>query len=263
MMRIATLASGSSGNCVLVSDGQTHILIDAGISARRITVGLRKLGVEPTELSAVLITHEHTDHIAGLNVLKKQLDCEICATGPVAQLLCRDMDGLEERLRTFDPGDGFSVGSLYIESFPTVHDSVCSVGYAVSGADGEKMALATDLGTITGAVERGIAGARLVIVESNYDADRLRNGYYPPFLKKRIMSDCGHLSNEMGSMLALRAVARGARTIVLAHLSMQNNDPYTAYRQAEQVFTKNGFLVGWDVALYVAPRHESSGWLTV
>lgn len=262
MLRIATLASGSSGNCTLVSDGQTHILIDAGISARRITTGLKALGVAPTDLSAILVTHEHTDHISGLNVLKNQLEFTLFATTPTARQLCYRMAGLESRVHTFEPGDGFELGGLCVETFPTMHDCACPVGYAVSGG-GTRMALATDLGVVTEVVERGIAGARLLIGETNYDPDELRSGPYPPFLKERILSDHGHLSNEMGALMALRAVENGARTVILGHLSQENNTPRLARAAVEQTFAGNGVQVGRDVELFVAPRCECSGWITV
>ena len=262
MLRIATLASGSSGNCTLVSDGQTHILIDAGISARRITTGLKQLGIAPAELTAILVTHEHSDHISGLNVLKNQLAFKLCATTPTARQLCYRMAGLESRIHTFGPGERFELGSLYVESFPTLHDCACPVGYAVSGG-GVKMALATDLGVVTEVVERGISGARLLIAETNYDPDALRSGPYPPYLKERILSDHGHLSNEMGARMALRAVEDGAGTVILGHLSQENNTPRMARDTVEEIFSAAGVRVGTDVTLSVAPRSECGGWITV
>lgn len=263
MLRIATLASGSSGNCTLVSDGRTHILIDAGISARRITTDLKALGVNPAELTAVLVTHEHTDHISGLNVLKNQLGFRLCATLPTARQLCYRMAGLEERLHIFEPCEPFELGTLRVEAFPTMHDCARPVGYTVSDDEGAKMALATDLGVVTDAVERGITGARLLIAETNYDPDSLLSGPYPPFLKERILSDHGHLSNEMGALMALRAVERGARTVILGHLSQENNTPRLAREAVERTFRANGVRVGTDVELSVAPRCECGGWIAV
>ena len=263
MLQVATLASGSSGNCTLVSDGCTHILIDAGISCRRIVTGLKELGIDPARLSAVLVTHEHSDHICGLNTMKNKLEFTLCATKPTADQLCERMEGLEGRLATFAPGGEFTVGSLHIRSFPTLHDSACPVGYAVTAADGSKMALATDLGIVTDAVERGIEGARLLICEANYDPETLRTGPYPAFLKERIVGDHGHLSNEMGGALALYAVERGARTVVLGHLSKENNSPRLAYRAVECALNRGGVTVGRDAALSVAPRCEGSGWMAV
>lgn len=262
MLHVATLASGSSGNCTLVTDGETYILIDAGISARRITSGLKGLGVDPARLSAVLITHEHSDHIAGLATLKKQLGFALYATAPTVRQLCYRMAGLEDRVRPFEPGASFTVGGLWVDSFPTLHDCACPVGYAVR-AGAAKMALATDLGQVTPEVCRGVRGAGLIIAEANYDVESLRSGPYPAFLKERILGDHGHLSNEMGGELARYAVEQGARRVVLGHLSQENNSPGMAYRAVEQTLSAAGMRVGTDVELSVAPRSECGGWMEV
>ena len=148
MLELCTLASGSSGNSLLVTDGRTHVLVDAGISCRRICTGLKELGVEPTELAGVLITHEHSDHISGLTTLTKQLRLPVYASPGTGRQLCYRIAFLEELLRPVAPGEGFSIGGLAIESFPTSHDAAESVGYALS-AGGRKAAVVTDLGYVT------------------------------------------------------------------------------------------------------------------
>ena len=140
MLELCTLASGSSGNSLLVTDGRTHVLVDAGISCRRICTGLKELGVEPTELAGVLITHEHSDHISGLTTLTKQLRLPVYASPGTGRQLCYRIAFLEELLRPVAPGEGFSIGGLAIESFPTSHDAAESVGYALS-AGGRKAAI--------------------------------------------------------------------------------------------------------------------------
>lgn len=207
-MEICTLASGSSGNSALVSSGSTHILLDAGISARRITTGLKALGVAPESLSAVLITHEHTDHICGLTTLTKKLRIPVYATAGTGRQMCYRIPNLDELVREVEPGTGFQLGELWCESFATPHDAAGSVGYALTG-DGCKMALCTDLGHLTPQVEVGIAGADLLIAEANHDEDWVRSGPYPYYLKQRILGDFGHLSNEAGAELVCRAVAGG------------------------------------------------------
>ena len=229
MLELCTLASGSSGNSLLVTDGRTHMLVDAGISCRRICTGLKELGVEPKELAGVLITHEHSDHISGLTTLTKQLKLPVYASPGTGRQLCYRIAFLEELLRPVAPGEGFSVGGLAIESFPTSHDAAESVGYALS-AGGRKAAVVTDLGYVTGAVLRGIRG---------------------------------HLSNEAGAELAWTAVEGGARTVVLAHLSHENNTPARAHEVVRGVLERRGAAVGRDVALEVAPRSEKSRRYTV
>lgn len=262
MLKVATLASGSSGNCAVVSDGKIHILLDAGTSARRIDRGLRELGLEAQELAAVLITHEHSDHISALPVLCRQLDVELYATQGTALQICRRIPGIEDRFRVFDPGEHFALGELIVGSFPISHDCACPVGYTVS--DGHnRLALCTDTGKVTREAARAIRGTNTLIGEFNYDPDRLRDGPYPPALKERIAGDWGHLSNEMGGRLAAWAVEQGARRVVLAHLSKDNNRPERARQAACQAIEAVGAQIGRDVAVSVAPRSEGSGWMEV
>ena len=256
MLELCTLASGSSGNSLLVTDGRTHVLVDAGISCRRICTGLKELGVEPTELAGVLITHEHSDHISGLTTLTKQLRLPVYASPGTGRQLCYRIAFLEELLRPVAPGEGFSVGGLAIESFPTSHDAAESVGYALS-AGGRKAAVVTDLGHVTQAVSDGIRGAELLVAEANHDEEWVRTGPYPYYLKQRVLGRRGHLSNEAGAELAWTAVKGGARTVVLAHLSHENNTPARAHEVVRGVLERRGAAVGRDVALDVAPRAET------
>ena len=255
MLELCTLASGSSGNSLLVSDGATHILVDAGISCRRITTALKGLGVDPASLSAVLITHEHTDHIAGLATLTKQLRVPVYASKGTGLQLCWRIAFLEEVLRPFGPGESFSIGSIGIESFPTPHDAAQSTGYALS-CGGRKAAIVTDLGHVTPDVEEGIKGAHLLVAETNHDPEWLRSGSYPYFLKERILGSEGHLSNQDGARLICSAAAQGAKTVVLAHLSKDNNTPQRAYDTVAMALMRQGAELERDVVLAVAPRAE-------
>ena len=148
MLTLTTLASGSSGNCILLSGGGEHILIDAGISCRRICRSLRALGVEPESLSGVLITHEHTDHISGLATLTKQFRLPVYASPGTARQLCYRIAALEDVLHACAPGGSFTLGSLDVETFPTLHDAAEPMGYAVSCGE-QKAAVVTDLGFVT------------------------------------------------------------------------------------------------------------------
>lgn len=254
-MEICTLASGSSGNCLLVQSGDTRVLIDAGISARRITNGLKLLGVEPQQLSAILVTHEHTDHVAGLATLTKKLRVPLYATAATARQLCYRIPFLEDLVRPLEPGTGFELGQLWCDCFATPHDAAGSLGYALTG-DGCKMALATDLGHLTREVMAGIAGADLLVAEANHDEDWVKSGPYPYYLKQRILGDFGHLSNEAGAELARMAVEDGARTVILAHLSAENNTPAHARQAVERHLLGAGIQPDRDVTLTVAPRAE-------
>ena len=255
MLEVCTLASGSSGNCLLVSDGATHILVDAGISCRRITTALKALGIDPKELAGVLVTHEHTDHISGLATMTKQLAVSVYASKGTGRQLCYRIPFLEDLLHTFTPGESFSLGSIGVETFPTPHDAAESNGYALS-AGGKKAAVVTDLGHVTEAVADGIRGAELLVAEANHDVEWLQSGPYPYFLKSRILGDHGHLSNEAGAELVWQAVEGGARTVVLAHLSKENNTPQRAYDIVRSTLERRGARIDRDVMLTVAPRPD-------
>lgn len=256
-MQLITLASGSSGNCILLRQGDAAVLVDAGISCRRITTALRALGMDPAALLGVLITHEHTDHIAGLATLTKHFRLPVwTAPGTARQLLCRAA-AREEGLHPVEPGEGFELGPFRIETFPTSHDAAQPMGFAVS-CGGRRAAVVTDLGYVSEEVLDGILGSHLVLCEANHDVEWLKTGPYPYYLKARILGDKGHLSNEAGAGLALRCVERGARTVVLAHLSAQNNTPARARTVAETVFRGAGIDPERDVTLSVAPRSEMS-----
>ena len=257
MLSFVTLASGSSGNAALVSCGQTHILLDAGISARRITTALRGLGVEPKELSGVLITHEHTDHISGLATLTKQLGLPVYATAPTLDALARKVPAIpQNRLgRFFAPGEAFPLGELWIQPFATSHDAACSVGYAITGED-SRLVLCTDLGYISPEVERAVAGCDLLVCEANHDEEWVRTGPYPYYLKQRVLGRRGHLSNEAGAELAALAVESGTRQVALAHLSAENNTPSRARQTVCRRLSTMGCDPERDIALWVAPRSE-------
>ena len=256
MLTVTTLASGSSGNAALVSCGRTHILLDAGISTRRITAGLRELGVAPEKLTAILVTHEHHDHISGLPVLTKKVRCPILASPATGRQLCYKVPFVDDLVRGQEPGTGVQVGELWVESFATPHDAAGSVGYTITG-DGCRMALCTDLGFVTEEVSRTVCGCDLLICETNHDEDWVKSGPYPYYLKQRVLGDRGHLCNEAGAELAARAVQAGARALLLAHLSAENNTPSRARNVVARRLAAMGADPERDLSLAVAPRGET------
>jgi phosphoribosyl 1,2-cyclic phosphodiesterase len=253
LLTLTTLASGSSGNCLLFSDGKTHILIDAGISCRRIKTSFAALGLDPTELSAVLVTHEHSDHISGLATLTKQLQFPVWASRGTAGELNRRIAFLEDRLFSFSPGSGFSIGDLHIGTFAISHDAAQPTGYTIT--DGHRTAaVVTDLGMATEPVLAAVSGADLLVLESNHDETMLRQGPYPAFLKSRILGNSGHLSNGTAGEVACTAVSGGATTVVLAHLSKENNTPKLAHETVSEVLRRSLIDPMRDLSLTVAPR---------
>jgi len=247
-MQIVTFASGSTGNCTLLSSGDSHILIDAGISAKRIRENLAACGLQIIDLSAILITHEHADHVSGLSTLVKNYDVQICAPRTVANNLCRTIAGVENCIRVVPISDTFGVKDLEITAFPTHHDTEQSVGYRVCGTD--VFSLCTDTGIVTQEIYDGLYGADCVVLESNHDLDMLRNGTYPYFLKKRILSDSGHLSNNDCAEVVKSLALSGTKNILLGHLSRENNLPSLAL-EASRVAAS-----GTDALITVAPERE-------
>lgn len=262
MLRAATLASGSSGNCAVVSDGRVHILLDAGISTRRISQGLKALGLELRHIAGVLVTHEHTDHVAALPVLCRQMDAPVFTAEGTAYALRDRWRELEERFRVFAPGQRFAVQGLEVGTFPTCHDCACPVGFSVT--DGKRrLVLCTDTGEVTPQIQAGVRGAHTLIGEFNYDPEMLRRGPYPLHLQERIRGSRGHLSNEMGGRLAAWAAREGAERVVLAHLSQENNRPELALEAAKRALAELGLREDADVALTAAPRGEVTDWFEV
>ena len=249
MIELHTLASGSSGNAALLSRNGTHILLDAGISCRRITSALRQLGLTPEDLSGIFITHCHSDHISGLNTIVKHWDIPIYASAET----CRQMDhriaAIGKRLSSLSLNGTISLGSISATAFPTSHDSPGACGYRF-----DDVGFLTDTGYITHAAAELLSGVPLLVLEANHDIETLRSGPYPYYLKQRILGDWGHLSNEAAADFARQCAESGTREIVLAHLSRENNTPVMAYNAVARALA----TLDTPPALSVAPRDETS-----
>lgn len=249
MTTLHTLASGSSGNAALLSHDGTHLLIDAGISCRRITNSLKALGLTAADLTAILITHTHSDHISGLAVLLKKTTCPVLAT-PRA---CRELAfRLPDRVSRLMETDGpLSMGRVDITSIPTAHDSPGSCGWRFDTPDGS-VGFLTDTGHITDEAAALLPGVDLAVLESNHDVETLCSGSYPFYLKQRILGLEGHLRNEDAADFAVTLAEAGASEIVLAHLSRDNNTPAMALRAVSTALS----AAGLSPVLSVAPREE-------
>jgi len=254
-MEIHTLASGSAGNSILISSGTDHILIDAGISCRKITTRLASLGLALSDLRGIFITHTHRDHIDGLPVLTRKAKLPIYLTEhAAADLLCRKKDMEVDTLHYILPQDPVRLGKMEITGFSTSHDAPGSMGYLIS--DGiRRAAVVTDLGYVSASVHEAVRSVDAAVIESNYDADWLRNGPYPYLLQERILGPTGHLSNECCAELALRLVREGTSLIILAHLSDENNSPDHALKRVKDMLSDAGCC---GVRISVAPRDSLS-----
>jgi phosphoribosyl 1,2-cyclic phosphodiesterase len=244
-MRVHVFASGSGGNCLLLEDQDTKVLIDAGISKRRVDAALKSLGCTMGDISGVLITHEHSDHISGLETLVKGREIPVYAPHTVAARLCGMKPDLEDSIRHIPVGAAFAIGSLWVTAFHTSHDTDESVGYRIEGEG--VYAHATDTGCVTDEMRAALLGADTVLLESNHDEEMLRCGPYPFYLKRRILSDRGHLSNAACAAFARELAGSGTRQIILGHLSRENNTPAKAMAETGRA------LLGTDTALYCAP----------
>ena len=230
-MKICLLASGSKGNAILVESGQTRLLIDAGLSAREIRRRLDLVGVDAESLTALLITHEHTDHVRGLGPLVRQLDIPVYLQSDLARRL-PDV-GKHECVREFVDGEDFIVNDLTVRPFAVTHDSLAPVGFTFTGELG-KIGVATDLGVVTRLVTDCLQDCRVVVLETNHDEEMLRDGPYPWKLKQRVRSSHGHLSNNAGSALLRDLVWAGLETVFIGHLSETNNRPELAVEAARR-----------------------------
>ena len=249
-MKFCTLASGSDGNCAVLSSENCHILIDIGISNRAICAGLESIGISQDEISAVFVTHEHGDHTRGLGVwAKKHKNCMYFAAPKTAENLRKDYQQIEviaiDKKTEFK---NFEVTPLF-----TSHDTPDSVAYLFE-FDGFKVMTLTDSGLVSDEIFENMCGLDLLLIETNYDKNMLKYGRYPQMLKERIAGECGHLSNDAGAEAAVYAARHGCKCILLGHLSAENNTPKCAYETVHRYLLDAGIIPGVDVNLNVAPR---------
>lgn len=255
-MRISTLASGSSGNCTLVEGDDGSVLIDAGLSGRAVVAGLNTLRIEPSSLDGILITHEHVDHIRGVGVLARKFNLSVYATDATWKAIGPSIGKLPEYNRcVLESGRALHIEDLQIEHFKTSHDAVDSVGFAVHNRN-ISAGILTDTGYLTTSARKHIDGSDLFIFEANHDLQMLKTGKYPWSLKKRILSDRGHLSNTAAGHCLASLVSGKTTGVILAHLSNENNRPDVAYSTVAAILEEAGMKANQDFVLEVAPRHE-------
>lgn len=258
MAKLCPLASSSAGNSTYIGTQTGGILVDAGISCRKITAALAQLGTAAAALRGILITHEHTDHIKGLKTLTKQHTIPLYATAGVLEYLCRnDLIAPETPLHPVTR-TSFAVDGIEVQAFATPHDACDSVGYRLTAENGQRMAIATDLGNVTAEVRAGVLGCDAVLLEANYDATLLRMGRYPYFLKERIASATGHLENIDTAAFAQELVASGTSHLILGHLSKENNNPALAEQTVATALAAAGAQRNCDFTLQVAQYDQCS-----
>lgn len=257
-LTIAPLFSGSKGNCIWIGDGKTSILIDAGKPCSAIAGEMRKIEEKPENLSAILITHEHSDHISGLGAISRKYNIPVYANEDTWTEIAKKSGEIKTaNIRIIDTDD-FYIGSLGIQPFELSHDAVYPFGYSVSSG-GRKVTVITDTGIAGNKILRYAYGSSIVLIEANHDVDMLNEGPYPYPLKKRILSPHGHLSNDTAAAAALKLVESGVRGILLGHLSETNNEYKLAYQAVEAHLIKHGVIPGKNVGLKIAMREGVTG----
>ena len=255
-LSITPLFSGSSGNAILIRNDRQNILVDAGQNCKKIVEALAMVGLTPEALSAILITHNHSDHISGLDVFTRKYQIPIYAT----PLTWRGIHANERKPHSpeldhvITTGDAFTIEDIEVLPFDTPHDAQGSCGYRFSSAE-RSVAVATDIGFMTPIVFESLRGCEMILLEANYDKDMLWNGEYPYYLKKRIDGDHGHLCNDDCARTVVELYRTGTRHFILGHLSKENNLPQVAERTVLQAMAAESLQRDRDFILQVANRY--------
>ena len=230
MLRVATLFSGSSGNCTLLRTDNTAILVDCGKNCKAVCEALKIEGMDISDIDAIFVTHEHRDHISALDVMMRKKAIPIHVTSPSAPEVCKGRSAAENAVVHSGLMFEERVGDITVSSFPLPHDSAAHVGYTVVSDDGDRAGVATDMGYATMEAFNRLSGCRQIVLEANHDIAMLKSGPYPYYLKQRILSRRGHLSNDEGASLCRGLAEKGCESFILSHLSAENNTPELAMR---------------------------------
>jgi phosphoribosyl 1,2-cyclic phosphodiesterase len=257
-MRVAVLGSGSAGNCLVVESGGRRILIDAGFSCREIESRLRRVGIDPEALEAVVLTHEHNDHSLGADRLARRLGLEVYATAGTLKSLQWSRDA-RPRLHALASGWPYQIGGFQVETFSVPHDATDPVGVVVSDGAGARLGLAADLGCWSRLAAARLQEIDALILETNHDLEMLRRGPYPWVLKQRVASRHGHLSNQQAAEALPELVSDRLRSIVLYHLSRTNNAPALALAAVGEALDR----AGSTALVAIAEQSKPSSWLEV
>lgn len=265
-MNLVSITSGSSGNCIYAGSDNTHILIDAGISGKRIEEGLNSIGLKTSELSGILITHEHADHIAGIGVIARRYGIPMYATMGTIQgiLKTKSIGEVPTELFNVIRGDEqFAINDLIVNPVNISHDANEPVAYRIS-KDGRSVGICTDLGTYNDYIVDNFSGVNAILIEANHDVNMLQVGRYPYSLKRRILSDRGHLSNENSGRLLCKLLHDDMHTIMLGHLSEENNLAELAYETVRlEIMMDECSFKPEDFDILVASRSERSKLIAV
>lgn len=262
MLNFCSLYSGSSGNSLLVESENTKLLIDAGVSAKRIEKALTDISIDPSSIDGILITHEHTDHVQGLGTFSKKFDLPVFVNQETLDAMPKQKDKLDlNNIKTFKVTDHFSIGDLDINPFSIPHDAANPCGFNIF-KDTKKISIATDIGHITTDILKNLEGSSFVLLESNYDPEVLKCSRYPFSLKSRIAGPTGHLPNEMAGKTISYLLKSGLKSAMLGHLSKESNFPELAYKTVVEELLSSSYDEN-SLSLCVASRDEHSKLITI
>lgn len=257
-IRLCSLSSGSSGNCIYVGSENTGVLVDCGVSGKEIFENLKNIGVCTSTIKAILVTHEHSDHTKGVGVVSRKLNIPIYANSGTWAGMDGSIGAVKaENIKLFDTKADFNINELNIKPYSIPHDAADPVGYSFTLGN-KKVCIATDLGYFSDEVKSNIQQSDVVLLESNHDINMVKVSHYPYFLKRRILSDVGHLSNEAAGNAVLDLMNTGVKRVLLGHLSKENNFPELAYQTVKNILEENKVVIGKDIELDVAPRRGIS-----
>lgn len=247
--RFCSLSSGSSGNSQYIETGGMKILVDAGLSGKKIQDLLISIDIDPSEIDCILVTHEHGDHVKGAGILSRRFNIPIYANEKTWEAMEEDMGKLkDENIKIFNTNCDFEIGDLGILPFNIYHDAADPVGYNFYNKN-KKISLVTDTGCIDKQIKRNIKDSNLLMIESNHDESMLKMGGYPWFLKKRVSGELGHLSNEDAGRVISEVLSGNNENILLGHLSRENNFPELAHQTVSNILNEKGIDINRDVSL--------------
>ena len=257
-IRLCSLSSGSSGNCIFVGNYSSGLLVDCGISGKETLKNLNSIDVCSSTIKAVVVTHEHSDHIRSVGIISRKLGIPIYANINTWNSM-GDLIGTikTENIRSFKVGEDLEIGGIGVKSYSIPHDAADPVGFCFYEGN-KKISIATDLGYFSDTVKENISGSDMIMLESNHDIEMLMTGRYPFFLKRRIMSENGHLSNEAAGNAVYELIQTGVREVLLGHLSQENNFPELAYETVKGILKQNKINLDEDITLNLAPRNGVS-----
>lgn len=257
MLNFCSLYSGSSGNCLFVETQSTKILVDCGTSGKKVCEGLSAIGKDITDIDAILVTHEHSDHVQSLGLISKKYDIPVYANFETWQAMQTQAQKINtSNQKTFENDNDFEVGNLLIHPFSTPHDAANPCGFNIYSGK-KKLSIATDLGHMDNIILENLKGSSFILLEANYDPEILRVSKYPYILKQRIAGPNGHLSNSTAGKTIGHLIPNDLQTVMLGHLSKENNFPELAYQTVvEELMTQN--IDTNEISLSVAKRNEPS-----